>query len=68
MTQFLSHEFPRLSQFIVRHLSLMIAHPEVSHSPDCRTMYLRLQQHWQKIAESLLEKRTMSAAHGKILH
>lgn len=68
MTQFLSHQCPKLSQFIVRHLSMMITHPEVSSSTDCRAMYLQLQQHWQKITESLLEQRTMFAIHGKSIH
>lgn len=67
MTQFLSHECPKLSQFIVRHLSLMIEHPEVADSTDCRTVYLQLQQHWQNITSSLLEQRkTMLTAHKTI--
>lgn len=68
MTQFLSHQCPKLSQFIVRHLSLMIEHPAVSELTDSRTMYLQLQQHWQKITESLLAQRKMLAIPAKTIH
>lgn len=68
MTQFLSHQCPKLSQFIVRHLSLMIEHPEVADSVDSRTLYLQLQQHWQNITGSLLEQRKAVAANRKTIH
>lgn len=68
MTKFHSHQCPQLSQFIVRHISLMIEHPDVTDIADCRTLYLQLLQQWQNITGVLLEQRKKLAANKQTVH
>lgn len=68
MTKFYHHQCPQLAQFIVRHISLMIEHPNVADVANCRTLYLQLLQQWQNITGSLLEQRKIVATTKKIIH
>jgi len=55
MTQYYQHKSPKLAQFIVNHIRLVIEHPDVDALEDCRSMYLQLLQQWQTITLNLLE-------------
>ena len=68
ITKFHYHQCPKLAQFIVRHISLMVEHPAVADLADCRTLYLQLLQQWQNITGSLLESRKVVAINRKIIH
>jgi hypothetical protein len=68
MTKFQSHQCPQLGQFIIRHISLMIEHPNVADIANCRTLYLQLLQQWQNITGSLLEQRKTVTTVKKIIH
>jgi len=54
MTQYYQHKSPKLAQFIVNHIRLVIEHPEVDSLDECRSMYLQLLQQWQNITLNLL--------------
>jgi len=68
MTQFYQDQCPKLSQFIVSHIRLVIEHPDVVDSPSCRTLYSGLLQQWQNITATLLEQRRNPAAVSKNIH
>jgi len=68
MTRFHKDQCPKLAHFIVSHIRLVIEHPDVADSPDCRTLYLQLLQQWQNITVSLLEQRRNLAAESKNIH
>ncbi len=68
ITKFHSHQCPQLAQFIVRHISLLVEHPNVTETENCRTLYLQLMQQWQDITGSLLEQRKKLATNRKTLH
>jgi hypothetical protein len=68
MTKFQHHQCPQLAQFIVKHIALMIEHPEVAHLAECRTLYLQLMEQWQHITSTLLEQRTPIYQQSKIIH
>ncbi|MDO9212812.1 MAG: hypothetical protein Q7U23_03135 [Methylococcales bacterium] len=68
MTKFNSHQCPQLSQFIVKHIALLVEHPDVASSANCQTLYLQLLQQWQSITTSLLEQRKSFALNKKHIH
>lgn len=68
MTRFHKDQCPKLAQFIVSHIRLVIEHPDVIDSPHCRTLYLGLLKQWQNITTTLLRQRTNIAKDGKITH
>ncbi|MGZ8947699.1 MAG: hypothetical protein ACXW1W_20025 [Methylococcaceae bacterium] len=68
MTQFHKDQCPKLAHFIVSHIRLVIEHPDVVDSPNCRTLYLGLLQQWQNITAALLEQRRILSTDGKITH
>jgi hypothetical protein len=68
MTQFHSHQCPKLKQFIVRHLSLMIEHPQVANSAEAKTLYLQLQQQWQTISPTVLQQVKSERKAATTLH
>ncbi|MDD5411891.1 MAG: hypothetical protein PHF31_10845 [Methylobacter sp.] len=68
MTRFHKNQCPKLAHFIVSHIRLVIEHPDVVDSPNCRTLYLGLLQQWQNITAALLEQRTSISKDGKITH
>lgn len=68
MTKFHYHQCPQSAQFIVRHISLMIEHPDVADLANSRTLYLQLQQQWQNITGSLLEQRKVAGTNRKTIH
>jgi hypothetical protein len=68
MTRFHKDQCPKLAHFIVSHIRLVIEHPDVVDSPNCRTLYLGLLQQWQNITAALLEQRRILSKNGKITH
>ncbi|PPC92241.1 MAG: hypothetical protein CTY34_00485 [Methylobacter sp.] len=68
MTRFHKDQCPKLAHFIVSHIRLVIEHPDVVDSPNCRTLYLGLLQQWQNIAAALLEQKRTLSKDGKITH
>lgn len=68
MTRFHKDQCPKLAHFIVSHIRLVIEHPDVVDSPNCRTLYLGLLQQWQNITAALLEQRRVISKDGKITH
>ena len=68
MTRFIKYQSPKLAHFIVSHIRLVIEHPDVIDSPNCRTLYLGLLQQWQNITAALLEQRRILSKNGKITH
>ncbi len=68
MTRFHKHQCPKLAHFIVSHIRLVIEHPDVVDSPNCRTLYLGLLQQWQNITATMLEQRRILSKDGKITH
>lgn len=68
MTRFHKDQCPKLARFIVSHIRLVIEHPDVVDSPNCRTLYLGLLQQWQNITAALLEQRRILSKDGKITH
>ena len=68
MTRFHKDQCPKLAQFIVMHVRMMIEHPDVVNSPDCKTMYQQLLQEWQKITDALLKQRRNLVAESKDIH
>jgi hypothetical protein len=68
MTRFHKEQSPQLAQFIVRHMHLVIDHPDVIDSDSARNLYLGLLQQWQHITTILLERRTSISKNGKVTH
>jgi len=68
MTRFHKDQCPKLAHFIVSHIRLVIEHPDVVDSPNCKTLYLGLLQQWQNITATLLEQRRNLSKNGKITH
>ena len=68
MTQFHKQHCPKLAHFIVRHIRLVIEHPDVVDSCNSKTLYLQLLQEWQSITAALLEQRRNLAAESKNIH
>ena len=68
MTRFHKDQCPKLAHFIVSHIRLVIEHPDVVDSPNCRTLYMQLLQQWQNITAILLEQRRNLAAKSKNIH
>jgi hypothetical protein len=68
MTRFHKDQCPKLAHFIVSHIRLVIEHPDVVDSPNCKTLYLGLLQQWQNITAALLEQRRNLSKNGKITH
>jgi len=68
MTQFHKDQCPKLAHFIASHIRMVIEHPDLVDSPNCRTLYLGLLQQWQNITAALLEQRRISSKDGKITH
>lgn len=68
MTRFHTDQCPKLAQFIVRHLGLVIDHPEVVDSPECQKLYIGLQQQWQSITAALLEPKQAISRTNSITH
>jgi hypothetical protein len=68
MTRFHKDQCPKLAHFIVSHICLVLEHPDVVDSPNCRTLYLGLLQQWQNITATLLEQRRILSKDGKIPH
>lgn len=68
MTRFHKDQCPKLAHFIVSHIRLVIEHPDVADSPECRPLYLQLLQQWQTISATLLEQRTNISTDRKTAH
>jgi hypothetical protein len=68
MTQFHKHQCPKLAHFIIRHIRLVIEHPNVADSCNSKTLYLQLFQEWQVIGAALSEHRRNLAAESKSIH
>lgn len=68
MTRFHKDQSPQLAQFIVRHIHLVIDHPDVIDSDSARNLYLGLLQQWQHITATLLEQRRILSKDGKNTH
>jgi hypothetical protein len=68
MTQFYLDRSPKLSQFIVSHIRLVVDHPEVVDCPSSRALYLGLIKQWQTITDSLLQQRHRVSIEGKMPH
>jgi hypothetical protein len=68
MTRFHKDQCPKLAHFIVNHIHLVIEHPDVINSPNCKTLHLQLLQQWQNITEVLLEQRRNLAIGSKNIH
>jgi hypothetical protein len=68
MTQFHKDQCTKLAHFIVSHIHLVIEHPDLADSSNCKTLYLQLLQQWQNITAALLEKRRNPAAESKNIH
>jgi len=68
MTRFHKDQCPKLAHFIVRHIRLVIEHPDVVDSCNSKTLYLQLLQEWQSITAALLEQRRNLAAESKNIH
>jgi hypothetical protein len=56
MTKFSETPDPKISHLIVRHIRLLIEHPDVDQYPDCIESYLQIQRQWQRTTERLLEQ------------
>lgn len=61
MTKFHAHQCPKLAQFIVKHLNLLLEQPEINADPNSRMLYLQLLNQWQSITASLLEQRRQTS-------
>ena len=68
MTRFHKDQCPKLAYFIVSHIRLVIEHPDLADSPDCKILYLQLLQQWQNINAALLEQRRNFPAESKNIH
>jgi hypothetical protein len=68
MTKFHYHQCPKLAQFIVRHLHLLLEQPEIKNDVNSRTLYLQLLEQWQKITAALLEQTQQKDAPKTIIH
>lgn len=68
MTQFYLDQSPKLSQFIVSHIQLVIGHPDVADCLSSRALYLGLMKQWQAITDSLLQQRNRGSMAGKASH
>lgn len=68
MTKFHYHQCPKLAQFIVRHIHLLLEQPEIKNDTNSRTLYLQLLGQWQKITATLLEQTQQKAVHKTIIH
>lgn len=68
MTRFYQDQCPKLSQFIVSHIRLVIEHPDVADSPSYRALYSGLLKQWQNITAALLKEKRNLAAASKNIH
>ncbi|WP_411727849.1 hypothetical protein [Methyloglobulus sp.] len=68
MTRFHKDQCPKLAVFIVRHIRLVLEHPDVVNAPSCRMMYLQLLEQWQYIAATVLEQGRHLETDGKNTH
>lgn len=68
MTQFYGDQSPKLSQFIVSHIRLVVEHPQVADCPSSRAIYLGLIKQWQNITDNLLQQRNKVSIAGKVSH
>jgi hypothetical protein len=68
MTKFHYHQCPKLAQFIVRHIHLLLEQPEIKNDTNSRTLYLQLLEQWQKITATLLEQTRQKTVPKTIIH
>lgn len=68
ITRFVKDKRPQLAYFIVRHIRLVIEHPDVVGSPDCRRLYIQLLEQWQLITAMMLEQRRSLEENQKTTH
>jgi hypothetical protein len=68
ITRFVKDKCPKLAYFIVRHIRLVIQHPDVAASPDCRRLYIQLLEQWQLITAIVLEQRRNIDEDNKATH
>ncbi|MDD5578575.1 MAG: hypothetical protein PHY16_04750 [Methylobacter sp.] len=68
MTQFHKDQCPKLAHFIVSHIRLVIEHPDVVASPNCRILYMQLLQQWQNITATLLRQKENFAIDSENIH
>lgn len=68
ITRFIKNQCPKLAYFIVRHIRLVIEHPDVAASPDCRRLYIQLLEQWQLITAIVLEQRKNIDEENKTTH
>lgn len=68
MTRFQQHQCPQLSQFIVRHISLLVEHPDVASLANCQALYLQQLQQWQNITAALLAQKKSLTVDRKSIH
>lgn len=68
MTQFQQQPSAQLGQFIVRHIALLIEHPDTANAAQCRELYLKLLGQWQDITAKHLEREKPRMPPGQYLH
>ena len=68
MTQFHKDQCPKFAHFIVSHIRLVIEHPDVADSSNCKILYLQMLQEWQRITAALLEQRRSLPTESKSIH
>jgi hypothetical protein len=57
ITQFSMRPCPKLAQFIVQHLRLLVEHPNARDNQELYQDYLKLLSHWVEIGQYLIEQR-----------
>lgn len=68
MTKFYETPNPKISHLVVRHLRLLIEHPDVTQFPDCKENYLQIQRRWQRTTEMLLDQRESDKSTYESMH
>jgi hypothetical protein len=68
MTRFHQHQCPKLAHIIVKHIFLLLEHPDLANFPHCRSIYLQQIPEWQKITLSLFINKGAVPQDGKITH
>lgn len=59
MTRFINgHHCPKLAHMIVQHLGCLLNHPQLEKLSTTREMYQQLLEHWQSVAQQVLEEKT----------
>ncbi len=68
MTWFHKDKYPKLAYFIVRHIGLLLAYPDVVSSPSYRDLYVQLLEQWQYMTATVLKQRRILTSGPKSTH